>query len=134
MKGFRVRAPRKVLTPAEKAIASERRKLRAAKSAALFLGTLRVRNLPLPIAEAEFALELGREWRFDYVFREQWLAVEQEGLSGRHQFTAGFIEDMKKYRTAALLGWSVARFTVREMESGAAAEWIADFIRRRGKR
>jgi hypothetical protein len=67
----------------------------------------------------------GRLWRFDFCFPDYWLAVEIEGLAvqrlhdkngpvlvvrGRHASITGIREDMLKYNTAALLGWTVLRF------------------------
>lgn len=125
--------------PAAKAIRLATAKANAEKLKLAFLGTLRVRNIPQPVGEWKFALHLDRRWRFDFAWPSPdprpWagIAVEQEGLHGRHQFTKGFIEDMEKYRTAALLGWTVGRFTTREMTSGVAAEWVEQVIAARSR-
>jgi very-short-patch-repair endonuclease len=96
---------------------------------ATFLLTLKARDLPAPVQEFRFAE--GRRLRFDYAWPSAALAVEQEGLGGRHQFNSGFISDLKKYNLAALLGWTVLRFTTDEMRSGLAAEWVASFFKKR---
>jgi len=118
----------KAPTPAQ-LIARAQKKARAERITALFLGTLRARGIPLPVAEHRFDLE--RKWRFDFAWPESALAVEQEGLGGRHQRTVGFLEDMTKYNTAAHLGWTVFRFSTRQMTDGTAAEWVESFLHRK---
>ena len=55
-----------------------------------------------------------RKWRFDYALPRYKIAVEVEGgvwTGGRHVRPQGFIGDIEKYNTAALLGWRVFRTT-----------------------
>lgn len=55
-----------------------------------------------------------RKWRFDYAIPQYRIAIEVEGgvwTGGRHTRPAGFLNDMQKYNTAALLGWRVFRCT-----------------------
>ena len=65
----------------------------------------------------ECAIVGERNWRFDGLVvdsktkKSTGIAIEIEGLNGRHQRTAGFIEDMLKYNTAAFQGYKLLRFT-----------------------
>lgn len=55
-----------------------------------------------------------RKWRFDYALPLYKIAVEVEGgvwTGGRHVRPQGFLGDIEKYNTAALLGWRVFRTT-----------------------
>ena len=55
-----------------------------------------------------------RKWRFDYALPRYKIAVEVEGgvwSAGRHIRPQGFLNDIEKYNTAALLGWRVFRTT-----------------------
>lgn len=53
----------------------------------------------------------GRRWKFDFAVPTHMIAIELEGLNGRHQSNAGFIKDCEKYNTATSMGWRVLRFT-----------------------
>jgi very-short-patch-repair endonuclease len=66
-----------------------------------------------------------RKWKFDYAFVNHGIAVEIEGLNGRHQMTGGFIKDMEKYNEAAILGWRVFRFTTRQIADASALATLA---------
>jgi len=57
-----------------------------------------------------------RRWRFDFAHLELKLAIEVEGLcaewqKSRHTTIKGYIADCEKYNAAALLGWTVLRYT-----------------------
>lgn len=57
-----------------------------------------------------------RRWRFDFAHLELKLAIEVEGLcaewqKSRHTTNKGYTEDCEKYNAAALLGWTVLRYT-----------------------
>lgn len=61
-----------------------------------------------------------RKWRFDYAIPAYKIAVEVEGgvwTGGRHVRPQGFLGDIEKYNTAALLGWRVFRTTPGELLS-----------------
>jgi hypothetical protein len=96
---------------------------------------LREHKLPQYAKQQPFAKQVGRLWKFDFAFGwpNAWrVAVEIEGLvmrrdnhgnwqiGGRHGNIAGFEEDCVKYNTAALLGWTVLRFTGSQVRSGFA--------------
>ena len=71
-------------------------------------------------AQVEYRFHPTRKWRFDLALPKLKIALEVEGLNGRHQYTGGFLKDMEKYNEAAILGWVVVRVTHREMRSGDA--------------
>lgn len=55
-----------------------------------------------------------RKWRFDLAIPSVKLAVEIEGAvysNGRHTRGSGFLKDIEKYNTAAIMGWTLLRFT-----------------------
>ena len=60
------------------------------------------------------------------------LAVEIEGgawIGGRHVRGSGFMNDMEKYNELTLMGWSLLRFTPRQVKNGEAVgtllRWFA---------
>ena len=56
----------------------------------------------------------GRRWRFDYALPTYRIALEVEGgvwRRGRHTRPEGFLKDIEKYNTAAVMGWRVLRCT-----------------------
>ncbi len=64
--------------------------------------------------EQEYRFHPIRKWRFDFAIPDYMIAIEIEGgahVQGRHNRAAGFIKDMEKYNTAALMGWRIFRFT-----------------------
>lgn len=71
-----------------------------------------------PLRELAFAAP--RRWRFDFAWPDWRVAVELEGLGrrggmSRHQRPLGMSRDCEKYNAAAVLGWTVLRFTVVEL-------------------
>lgn len=87
---------------------------------------LRLLGFSEPVPEYPFAPP--RKWRFDWCWPELRLALEQDGVlpgaGGRHQRSAGFERDMEKLNEAALLGWTVIRFTPRMVKDGRAVKVI----------
>ena len=78
-------------------------------------------------------LDAGRLWRFDFAWPALKLAAECEGgtySGGRHTTGAGFEKDAEKYNTAAVQGWTVLRFTQRQITSGAALEALSAVVAR----
>ena len=82
----------------------------------------------LPEPEREYRFHPVRRWRFDFAWRQQMVAVEIEGgiwnSRGRHVRGRGFTADCEKYAEAALLGWTVMRFTGQQIESGYALDCV----------
>ncbi len=99
---------------------------------------IRVTQLPEPVQEYRFAAAIVGEgkgikqrlkdaglqdWRFDFAFPGQRLAVEVEGgtwANGRHSRGSGYESDCRKYNAAILHGWRVYRFTSDMVKSGEA--------------
>jgi len=78
-------------------------------------------RLPTPVKELQFAE--GRQWRFDFAWPVQMVAVEIEGgtwSGGRHTRGMGFERDCEKYNQAALDGWTVLRATGAMVRDGRA--------------
>ena len=74
------------------------------------------------LAEAEL-----KDWRIDFAFVEDKLAVEVEGgtwTGGRHTTGTGFDADCEKYNKLTLMGWRVLRFTGTSIKSGVALQCI----------
>ncbi len=80
--------------------------------------------------EVEFHPE--RKWRGDFVWgRPAMLIVEVEGgtySGGRHVRGEGFEKDARKYNTAALMGYTVLRFTGSQVKSGEAVDVISTYL------
>lgn len=74
------------------------------------------------LADAEL-----RDWRIDFAFVAEKLAVEVEGGTwngGRHVTGTGFDADCEKYNKLTLMGWRVLRFTGASIRSGVALQCI----------
>ncbi len=85
-------------------------------------------------AEYEYRFHPVRKWRFDVAFPEAMVAVEIEGgvwSYGRHNRAATFLRDMEKYNEATMAGWSILRYTWKDVESGAIVEPICKTILRK---
>jgi len=102
------------------------------------------KSFKLPTFERNhrFALSIGREWRFDFAWKQLAIAVEIEGLvvrriggqivtMGRHANPEGFREDCRKYAAAALLGWTVLRFEQDMVTKGEAIALTQRLIHQR---
>jgi len=79
-------------------------------------------RLPIPVREWKF--HDTRKWRFDFAWPDRKLAVELEGgiwINGAHNRGLHFTSDCEKYNAAALLGWTVLRYT-----SGMLEQMIVD--------
>lgn len=86
-----------------------------------------VKTLGLEEPEQEFRFHETRRWRFDFAWVDKKLAVEVEGgvySGGRHTRGKGFEGDCEKYAEAALGGWSVLRFSTKQVLSGMAIKYI----------
>lgn len=95
--------------------------------------------------EEEFEFIIGRKFRFDFMaivcptirdadvhgHKPQKLAIEIDGgawTQGRHTRGAGFIRDLAKFNEAAILGWSILRFTPQQVLDGTAKEVIKRWL------
>jgi hypothetical protein len=89
---------------------------------------MQIRYAALPAPTREYVFYAGRRWAFDLAYPPRRLAIEVEGgtfarkpgAASRHTSMAGFREDCLKYGVAALLGWTVLRFTTDMVLSGEA--------------
>lgn len=82
---------------------------------------IRAHKLPEPVREFRFVED--RRWRFDFAWPDRLLAVEVEGAvwtGGRHTRGSGYVKDMEKYNRAAVLGWTVLRFSTEQVKRGEA--------------
>jgi hypothetical protein len=108
---------------------------------------IRARQLPLPEKEYRFAMHhVGggegirkrlkaaglKDWRFDFAWPSQMLAVEVEGgafTAGRHTRGAGFREDCIKYHHAMMLGWTVYRCEAWLVQHGHVMDFLKRFLK-----
>ena len=72
-----------------------------------------------------------RQWRFDYAWPYQRVALEVEGGSwkfGRHVRGKGFEDDCEKYNAAVVDGWKVLRVTGRMVQDGRAIKTLIKLL------
>lgn len=109
------------------AMREDRRQSQAEKWKALAKVQIADAGLPRAVEEYQFAVALGRRWRFDFAWPDQRIALEIEGavfgrtvttitgekvrVGGRHSTGAGLQADCEKYSWAAILGWMLVRAT-----------------------
>lgn len=91
----------------------------------IFFQVLKENRLPLP--EAEYKFHDTRKWRFDYAWPDLKIALEVEGGvwkkgAGRHNRPSGFIADIEKYNSAAILGWKLLRVIPQTLTSKVTIE------------
>lgn len=81
--------------------------------------------------ETEFKFHQDRKWRADFYLTGTKLLIEVEGgirSNGRHTRGKGYQEDMIKYNAAAILGYTVLRFSTADVKSGRAIEQIKGMV------
>lgn len=99
---------------------------------AAFAAQLVHAGLPAPTPQHRFALP--RRFAFDFAWPDRLVAVELDGgtwSGGRHTRGAGFERDAEKLNLAAILGWTVLRFTAAAVRSGDALRFTSAALRRR---
>lgn len=97
---------------------------------------MQLRALKLTGFQREYVFASPRKWRADFAHVAARLLVEVEGgvwKNGAHNRGKGFTEDCEKYNAAAMLGWTLLRFTTDMVKTGAAAKMIEEFVNRRTK-
>lgn len=120
----------------------------ARKDTPLIETHIRLLHIPEPVKELRFAEALGRNWRFDYAWPAQRIALEIEGgvfgrkieatdgktyrVGGRHSTGVGLTNDAVKYNRAAILGWLVIRATTDMVRDGSAISELLDAFKARG--
>lgn len=95
----------------------------------IFVAVLTREGLPAPIQEHLFAKP--RRWRFDYAWPAQLVALEVEGgvwTQGRHTRGSGFLADVLKYNTAAVLGWRIVRTTPKDLLGAGTLEMLKSLL------
>lgn len=96
--------------------------------------------------EREYIFHDVRMWRFDYAIIKYKIAIEVEGgafkkrtyvnkkgenittIGGRHNSSLGFLNDMEKYNSAAVLGWKVLRTIPSKLLSDETFNMIKEAI------
>jgi len=101
---------------------------------ASFLYHWRILAPRAPVTISEYKFYSERNWRFDFAWPKQMVAVECEGgiwAQGRHTRGKGFEDDCIKYNRATADGWRVFRCTTGMMERNPAAfvEIVMEAIR-----
>lgn len=98
-------------------------------------------------AVKELKFHPNRLWRFDYAIPELRIAIEVEGgafrkrkytdkrtgelittIGGRHNSAVGFLGDIEKYNSAALLGWRIFRVTPENLLKTETLEMLKQAI------
>ena len=95
----------------------------------ILLNRIERAGLPAPVREHYFARP--RRWRFDLAWTDAHVACEVEGggwVGGRHVRGKGFAQDLEKYNTAALLGWTVLRVDGAMIEDGRALRYLTHLL------
>lgn len=93
--------------------------------------------LGYPMPETEYQVIPQRRWSFDFAWPDKLVAIEVEGLFGRHQTVAGMTDDAIKYAVAMLNGWLVLRATPPMIRDGTMLAllemaWQEQTVTRRG--
>lgn len=81
------------------------------------------RILDLPPYIKEYKFMNSRKFSSDFAWPELLILVEIEGgtfMGGRHTRPIGYAKDCEKYNYAAMLGWTVLRFTAPMLRDGRA--------------
>lgn len=86
-------------------------------------------DLPAPLRQYRFAAHLGRQFRFDFAWCAQRLAVEVDGglftRQPSHSSVEGIKRGMEKANLAVECGWRLLRFHTDDVGDGTAAATIA---------
>lgn len=82
--------------------------------------------------EQEYKFHPERKWRADFLITGTKILIEVEGgiwSGGRHTRAKGYLGDMEKYNSAAVMGFKVSRFSTEQVKSGLAIKQIEDLVR-----
>lgn len=111
----------------------EKQQRQAAKSRATLVAHCEEQGFPAPSPEYVFCAH--RDWRFDFAWPEQRVALELEGgvaFGGRHSSVGGMEADMAKYNEAAIRGWIVLRVFTSKARSARILGYVSRALRVRG--
>jgi hypothetical protein len=112
-------------TPEQKAREKLIRDAKKVMARDAFLAALTRNGIVLPVWEHYFAKP--RQWRFDYAWEAQRVALEVDGglyTGGRHTRGAGAEGDHEKLNAAAVLGWRILRTVPRKLCTADVLETI----------
>lgn len=90
----------------------------------------------VPVAEVQYRFHTARKWALDFAWPASWvtldetgefpvvhpLALEIEGMD--HRRPQRYATDLKKYNALSLLGWTLVRFTPKEVTTRIAIETL----------
>lgn len=82
--------------------------------------------------EQEYKFHPTRKWRADFLITGTKILIEVEGgiwSGGRHTRGKGYLGDMEKYNSAAMMGFTVLRFSTEQVKSGMALKQIELLIK-----
>ncbi|WP_151963628.1 DUF559 domain-containing protein [Acinetobacter oleivorans] len=81
--------------------------------------------------EQEYKFHPKRKWRADFLISGKKILVEVEGgiwNGGRHTRGKGYLGDMEKYNEAAMMGFTVLRFSTEQVKAGVAIKQIEQLV------
>lgn len=81
--------------------------------------------------EQEYKFHPDRKWRADFLITGKKILIEVEGgiwSGGRHTRGKGYIGDMEKYNSAAMMGFTVLRFSTEQVKAGVAIKQIEQLV------
>ncbi|HCU0822866.1 TPA: DUF559 domain-containing protein [Acinetobacter baumannii] len=81
--------------------------------------------------EQEYKFHPTRKWRADFFITGTKILIEVEGgiwSGGRHTRGKGYIGDMEKYNSAAMMGFTVLRFSTEQVKVGVAIKQIEQLV------
>ncbi len=81
--------------------------------------------------EQEYKFHPTRKWRADFLITGKKILIEVEGgiwSGGRHTRGKGYIGDMEKYNSAAMMGFTVLRFSTEQVKAGVAIKQIEQLV------
>lgn len=81
--------------------------------------------------EQEYKFHPKRKWRADFLITGTKILIEVEGgiwSGGRHTRGRGYIGDMEKYNSAAMMGFTVLRFSTEQVKAGMAIKQIEQLV------
>ena len=81
--------------------------------------------------EQEYKFHPTRKWRADFLITGTKILIEVEGgvwSGGRHTRGKGYIGDMEKYNEAAIMGFTVLRFSTEQVKAGVAIKQIEQLV------
>ncbi|MDC5516432.1 endonuclease domain-containing protein [Acinetobacter baumannii] len=82
--------------------------------------------------EQEYKFHPKRKWRADFLITGTKILIEVEGgiwSGGRHTRGKGYIGDMEKYNSTAMMGFTVLRFSTEQVKAGLAIKQIEQLVR-----